>query len=81
MTTSVSGALREALKRAMRENETVFVMGEDIGAYGGIYNVTRGLIQGFGERRVIDTPMAGITDVGAGGGGGSSGVRPGGGVV
>lgn len=76
MTTSVSGALREALKRAMRENETVFVMGEDIGAYGGIYNVTRGLIKEFGERRVIDTPMAEITIVGAGVGAAISGMRP-----
>ena len=76
MTTSVSGALREALKRSMREDDRVFVMGEDIGAYGGIYNVTRGLVQDFGSNRVIDTPMAEITIVGAGVGAAISGLRP-----
>ena len=74
--TTVSGALREALKRAMRDDEKVFVMGEDIGGYGGIYNVTRGLLDEFGGNRVVDTPMAEVTIVGAGVGAAITGMRP-----
>ena len=76
MTTTVSGALREALKRVMRDDDSVFVMGEDVADYGGIYNVTRGLVKEFGKERVIDTPMAEITIVGAGVGAAISGMRP-----
>ncbi len=76
MTTTVSGALREALKLAMKQDSSVFVMGEDVGAYGGIYNVTRGLMKEFGELRVLDTPMAEITIVGAGVGSAVAGMRP-----
>ncbi len=76
MMTTVSGALREALKRVMREDDRVFLMGEDIAEYGGIYNVTRGLVNEFGRERVIDTPMAEITIVGAGIGAAVSGMRP-----
>ena len=54
--------IREALKQALREemlrDERVFVMGEDIGAYGGAYAVTRGLLDEFGEDRIRDTPIA-----------------------
>lgn len=54
--------IREALKQALREemlrDERVFVMGEDVGAYGGSYAVTRGLLEEFGEDRIRDTPIA-----------------------
>lgn len=76
MVTTFSGALREALKRAMREDERVFLMGEDIGEYGGIYKVTRGLADEFGTARVIDTPMAEITIAGSGVGAAIAGMRP-----
>ncbi len=76
MVTTVSGALREALKKALRDDNTVFLMGEDIAEYGGIYRVTRGLSDEFGRDRVIDTPMAEISIVGAGIGAAVTGLRP-----
>src|SRR5574342_746522 len=54
--------IREALKQALREemirDERVFLMGEDIGPYGGAFAVTKGLYEEFGEERVRDTPIA-----------------------
>jgi pyruvate dehydrogenase E1 component beta subunit len=50
-------ALREALRSEMARDERVFVMGEDVALFGGAYGVTRGLIQEFGEKRVLDTPI------------------------
>jgi pyruvate/2-oxoglutarate/acetoin dehydrogenase E1 component len=76
MVTTMSGALREALKKALRDDDRVFLMGEDIAAYGGIYKVTRGLSEEFGQNRVIDTPMAEISIVGAGIGAAIAGLRP-----
>ncbi|SFP81323.1 alpha-ketoacid dehydrogenase subunit beta [Salibacterium halotolerans] len=56
-------ALRECMSQEMRENENVFLMGEDIGVYGGAFGVTRGMIEEFGPERVRNTPIseAGIT--------------------
>jgi len=72
--------LREALKQAMREemlrDERVFVMGEDIGAYGGAYAVTRGLLDEFGEDRIRDTPIAEGSIVGVAMGAAVGGQRP-----
>lgn len=51
-------ALREALRYEMARDERVFVMGEDVALFGGAYGVTRGLIQEFSERRVLDTPIS-----------------------
>ena len=51
-------ALREALSQAMRSDPTVFLIGEDIGVYGGAFGVTAGLIDEFGPDRVIDTPIS-----------------------
>ena len=59
----VQEALREALRYEMARDERVFVMGEDVALFGGAYGVTRGLMQEFGERRVLDTP---ISEVGVG---------------
>ena len=51
-------AIRQALFDEMARDERVFVIGEDIGAYGGAFKVTEGLIDKFGEKRVIDTPIS-----------------------
>ena len=51
-------AIRQALFEEMERDPNVFCLGEDIGAYGGAFKVTEGLQARFGERRVIDTPIA-----------------------
>jgi pyruvate dehydrogenase E1 component beta subunit len=51
-------AINEALREEMRRDERVFLIGEDIGHYGGLFRVTRNLLEEFGERRVIDTPIS-----------------------
>ena len=48
-------ALRMALQESMREDSTIIVMGEDVGLYGGAYGVTKGMIEEFGEKRILDT--------------------------
>ena len=58
-------ALNEALKEEMTRDGKVFLFGEDIGLYGGAYGVTRGLIEQFGDQRVIDTPISEATIAGA----------------
>jgi 2-oxoisovalerate dehydrogenase E1 component beta subunit len=55
---STSEAVREALSQEMERDERVFLMGEDIGTYGGAFGVTRGLIDRFGPERVIETPIS-----------------------
>lgn len=69
-------ALREALREEMYRDERVFLMGEDIGAYGGSYAVTRGFLQEFGPDRVRDTPIAELAIVGLGIGAAIGGLRP-----
>ncbi len=69
-------ALREALREEMHRDERVFLMGEDIAAYGGSYAVTRGLLEEFGEDRVRDTPISESVIVGAGVGAAMAGLRP-----
>ncbi|WP_018996931.1 pyruvate dehydrogenase complex E1 component subunit beta [Hirschia maritima] len=56
-TTTVRDALRDAMAEEMRRDETVFVMGEEVAQYQGAYKVTRELLQEFGDRRVVDTPI------------------------
>src|SRR5215207_6891098 len=51
-------AVREAMVQAMREDEAVFLMGEDVGVYGGAFGVSRGMVEEFGEDRVVDTPLS-----------------------
>ena len=51
-------AIRQALFEEMERDERVFVMGEDIGAYGGAFKVTEGLLDKYGDQRVIDTPIS-----------------------
>jgi 2-oxoisovalerate dehydrogenase E1 component beta subunit len=69
-------ALREALVEEMDRDENVFCLGEDIGAYGGAFKVTDGLLARFGEQRVIDAPISEIGIVGAAAGAGHMGMRP-----
>jgi len=69
-------AIREALVEEMTRDEDVFLLGEDIGAYGGAFKVTEGLFDRFGERRVIDTPISEIGIVGAAAGAAHMGMRP-----
>jgi len=63
---TIAQALNEALREEMLRNEKVFLMGEDIGDYGGIYKVTKGLLAEFGAERVRDTPISEAAFVGAG---------------
>ena len=51
-------AIREGLREEMQADERVFVLGEDVGTRGGVFRVTEGLLEEFGEMRVIDTPLA-----------------------
>jgi acetoin:2,6-dichlorophenolindophenol oxidoreductase subunit beta len=69
-------ALREALRSEMARDERVFVMGEDVALFGGAYGVTRGLIQEFGEKRVLDTPISESALVGLAVGSAINGMRP-----
>src|SRR6266851_6133368 len=69
-------ALNQALREEMEADEKVFVMGEDIGVFGGACKVTAGLLEEFGERRVRDTPISENTIVGVGVGAAMAGLRP-----
>jgi pyruvate/2-oxoglutarate/acetoin dehydrogenase E1 component len=69
-------ALREAMREAMRKDERVFLMGEDVGRYGGCFAVSKGLFEEFGPERIRDTPMSESAFVGAGIGAAMGGMRP-----
>jgi pyruvate dehydrogenase E1 component beta subunit len=69
-------ALRDAMAEEMRRDESVFVMGEDVGVFQGAFKVTEGLLDEFGERRVRDTPISENSIVGAGVGAAMNGLRP-----
>jgi pyruvate dehydrogenase E1 component beta subunit len=69
-------ALREALIEEMRRDETVFLMGEEVAQYDGAYKVSKGLLDEFGPRRVIDTPIAELGFAGIGVGAAMNGLRP-----
>ncbi len=66
--TTVREALRDAMAEEMRRDEGVFVMGEEVAEYQGAYKITQGLLQEFGERRVVDTPITehGFAGIGVG---------------
>ena len=51
-------AVREAMSEAMREDQDIFMLGEDIGVYGGAFGVSRGMVEEFGEERVRSTPIS-----------------------
>ncbi|MGE0881562.1 MAG: alpha-ketoacid dehydrogenase subunit beta [Acidimicrobiia bacterium] len=69
-------AMREAIRASMAVDDRVFVMGEDVGAYGGCFAVTKGLLGEFGEDRIRDTPLSESAFVGAGIGAAMAGMRP-----
>jgi pyruvate dehydrogenase E1 component subunit beta len=69
-------ALRDALAEEMRSDESVFVMGEEVGVFQGAFKVTEGLLDEFGEKRVRDTPISENTIVGMGVGAAMAGLRP-----
>jgi pyruvate dehydrogenase E1 component beta subunit len=69
-------ALNQAMREEMREDESVFLMGEDVGVFQGAFKVTEGLLEEFGEQRVRDTPISENTIVGMGVGAAMAGLRP-----
>ncbi len=69
-------ALRDAMAEEMRRDETVFVMGEEVAEYQGAYKVTQGLLQEFGDRRVVDTPITEHAFAGIGIGAAMGGLKP-----
>ncbi|MFW5332257.1 alpha-ketoacid dehydrogenase subunit beta [Hydrogenophaga sp. ZJX-1] len=69
-------ACRQAIRDALRADTRCFVMGEDVGKYGGCYAVTKGLLEEFGPARIVDTPLAEVGFVGAGVGAALAGLRP-----
>lgn len=73
---TVSRAISEAIAQEMRADPNVFVMGEDVGAYGGIFSATAGLLGEFGETRIRDTPISETAFIGAGVGAAMAGMRP-----
>src|SRR5215203_1946009 len=69
-------ALREAISEEMRRDERVFLMGEEVAQYNGAYKVSQGMLEEFGEKRVIDTPIAELGFAGIGVGAAMNGLRP-----
>jgi pyruvate dehydrogenase E1 component beta subunit len=74
--TTYREAVREAIREALKRDERVFLMGEDVGRYGGCYAVSKGLLQEFGPERIRDTPLSELTFVGTGIGAAMGGMRP-----
>ncbi len=75
-TMTVREALREAMAEEMRRDETVFLMGEEVGEYQGAYKISQGLLDEFGPRRVVDTPISEHGFAGIGVGAAFGGLRP-----
>jgi pyruvate dehydrogenase E1 component beta subunit len=69
-------ALHQALREALQRDPRVFLMGEDVGKYGGTYAVSKGLLEEFGPERIRDTPLSELAFVGAGIGAALGGLRP-----
>jgi pyruvate dehydrogenase E1 component beta subunit len=74
--TTVRDALRDAMAEEMRRDETVFLMGEEVAQYQGAYKVSRDLLQEFGDRRVVDTPITEHGFAGLGVGAAMAGLKP-----
>ena len=73
---TIAKAMAEALAQEMRRDPNVFMMGEDVGALGGVWGSTRGLLEEFGEGRVRDTPISESAFIGAAVGAAMHGMRP-----
>lgn len=69
-------ALREAMQEEMRRDESVFLMGEEVAEYNGAYKVSQGMLEEFGARRIVDTPIAELGFAGIGVGAAMNGLRP-----
>jgi len=69
-------ALNQALREEMRRDDAVFLMGEEVGVYQGAYKVSRGLLEEFGDQRVVDTPITELGFAGIGVGAAMAGLRP-----
>ena len=76
VTMTIREALRDAMAEEMRRDDDVFIMGEEVAEYQGAYKVTQGLLQEFGARRVIDTPITEHGFAGVGVGAGFAGLKP-----
>jgi len=76
MKTTYREAVRAAIREALQKDPRVFLMGEDVGRYGGSYAVSKGLLEEFGPERIRDTPLSESTFVGAGIGAAMAGMRP-----
>ncbi len=76
VTLTVREALRDAMAEEMRRDEDVFVMGEEVAEYQGAYKITQGLLDEFGDRRVVDTPITEHGFTGVGVGAALSGLKP-----
>ena len=76
VSTSVREALRDAMAEEMRRDDRVFVMGEEVAQYQGAYKVTQGLLDEFGDKRVVDTPITEYGFAGLGTGAAMGGLRP-----
>src|SRR6056297_105288 len=75
-TMTIREAIRDALREEMERDEDVFLLGEDVGLYGGVFEVTGGLLEEFDENRVRDTPISEAAIVGASVGAAATGSRP-----
>jgi pyruvate dehydrogenase E1 component beta subunit len=73
---TMAKAISEAIAQEMERDPNVFVMGEDVGVYGGIFGATQGLLDRFGAERVMDTPISETAFIGAATGAAASGMRP-----
>jgi pyruvate dehydrogenase E1 component beta subunit len=73
---SYRAAVVEGLAQALRDDPTVFVAGQDVGAYGGVFGITRGLVDEFGTARIVDTPISEAGMAGLGVGASVAGCRP-----
>ena len=69
-------AIRQSIREAIQKDSRVFLMGEDVGAYGGCFAVSKGLLEEFGPERIRDTPLSESAFVGAGIGAAMGGMRP-----
>ncbi|MCW8800008.1 MAG: alpha-ketoacid dehydrogenase subunit beta, partial [Desulfobacter sp.] len=74
--TTYREAVREGIRNAMQKDDRVFLMGEDVGRYGGCFAVSKGLLEEFGKERIIDTPLCESAFTGAGIGAAMNGMRP-----
>ena len=69
-------AVREAIREALQRDKRVFLLGEDVGRYGGCFAVSKGLLEEFGPERIVDTPLSESGFTGAGIGAALGGMRP-----